>query len=466
MTFAPTCEGITSWTITYSDESGRKLTVGPSGPGNYKVIMEGEGANCYALVSHSYSIRAPQGDKSDSVVEYTVKDYDAEYDGKAHSIDLTVSRSDATVTYATSQYGTYSATKPEFTDVGSYEVFFRIEQPGSGTVYSSATVKITKCTPELYFTPGNIVFQPGEKSRQLKWVYSGDGELHFTSSDSRHFWVDPSGGLVSLNQEGGVSIWVTASETRNCKSVTAMCIVETESTLPQIDIDTKIDNKLEASDLLVNKVGETMLYYAPENLRFGVSYLNISLYDRITNQEIHGVKRDVDVSYEQIQVDPSVSSNVTVLSVLHETQDGSIESVQFKQTVNGLSILNTTFSPFAIIYSIKSDYNLSYDANGGTGTPLSQSVPMDNLNRSVTITSSCPERDGFAFKGWSTSAEGSVQYQPGDTVILNSDLTLYAVWAKEIPKTGDSSHPLLWLTLMVASLLALTRLTRTRRRNA
>ncbi len=74
----------------------------------------------------------------------------------------------------------------------------------------------------------------------------------------------------------------------------------------------------------------------------------------------------------------------------------------------------------------KKTYTVTYNANGGSGAPLSQ---IKTYGTNLTLSSSAPTRTGFDFIGWSTSAAATTaQYQPGDTYTSNADLTLYAVW--------------------------------------
>ena len=417
---------------------------------------------------------------ADSNSGFSASSYTGGYDGEYHSITLNFTPGDFAVLYSKDGKTSWVEDKPAFKDVGTYTVDVGILK-GSDEIepVCSATVTITKGMPELYFTPGNIVFQPGEKSRQLKWVYNGDGRLYFTSSDSRHFWVDPSGGLVSLNQEGGVSIWATAEETKNCKSVTAMCIVETESTLPQIDIDTKLEYTGSASDLLQTEAGK--ISSGKDSL---ILYLDAKLLDPrdpLQKKELHNVRASFNVPYEKIlkesipdpdDVKLSVSDIATSFdyTVLHQQINGTIENVPFIPRVDGLQIGDTTLSPFAIIAYPKENYNLYYDVNGGTGTPLNQSVPMDSKSYSDRVSTVRPTREGATFMGWSLSRGGDVQYKPGDAITLDRDIVLFAVWdtvsTADLPQTGDNSRTGLWLTLMLAALLALACIPLLRRKDA
>ena len=70
-------------------------------------------------------------------------------------------------------------------------------------------------------------------------------------------------------------------------------------------------------------------------------------------------------------------------------------------------------------------YTISYNANGGTGAPSSQTK---TYNSTLTLSSAKPTRTGYDFKGWATSASGSVAYSAGASYTANASVTLYAVW--------------------------------------
>ena len=72
-----------------------------------------------------------------------------------------------------------------------------------------------------------------------------------------------------------------------------------------------------------------------------------------------------------------------------------------------------------------SSYTVSYNANGGTGAPSSQTKLS---GQSLTLSTVKPTRTGYTFQGWATSASGTVAYSPGATYTANAKVTLYAVW--------------------------------------
>ncbi len=77
------------------------------------------------------------------------------------------------------------------------------------------------------------------------------------------------------------------------------------------------------------------------------------------------------------------------------------------------------------------NYTLSYNANGGSGAPSSQSGAT-----SYTVSSTKPTRSGYTFLGWSTNSSAtSAAYVGGNTISLSANTTLYAVWQKNAATT-------------------------------
>jgi uncharacterized repeat protein (TIGR02543 family) len=74
-------------------------------------------------------------------------------------------------------------------------------------------------------------------------------------------------------------------------------------------------------------------------------------------------------------------------------------------------------------------YTVSYNANGGSGAPSSQTKTRDVA---LTLSSSKPTRTGYTFVGWSiSSSASSAQYSAGSIYTDESSVTLYAVWRKQ-----------------------------------
>ena len=79
------------------------------------------------------------------------------------------------------------------------------------------------------------------------------------------------------------------------------------------------------------------------------------------------------------------------------------------------------------------EYTVSYNANGGSGAPASQTK---YYGFDLTLSDTVPTRSGYTFKGWGTSSTStSASYQPGGNYTANSSRTLYAIWESNAPKT-------------------------------
>ena len=71
-------------------------------------------------------------------------------------------------------------------------------------------------------------------------------------------------------------------------------------------------------------------------------------------------------------------------------------------------------------------YTVSYNANGGTGAPGSQTKTHDVT---LTLSTAKPTRTGYTFLGWSTNKSATTAtYQPGGSFTTNANTTLYAIW--------------------------------------
>lgn len=81
-----------------------------------------------------------------------------------------------------------------------------------------------------------------------------------------------------------------------------------------------------------------------------------------------------------------------------------------------------------IVTTNETDYSLSYNANGGSGAPSSQTGTGVG-SAAITISSTKPTRTGHTFLGWSTSSTATTaSYQPGGSITISANTTLYAVW--------------------------------------
>ncbi len=73
-------------------------------------------------------------------------------------------------------------------------------------------------------------------------------------------------------------------------------------------------------------------------------------------------------------------------------------------------------------------YTVSFDANSGTNAP-DDVIKTEGID--LVLPSAIPEKTGYAFSGWATSATAKrAEYHAGDKYTEDADATLYAVWEK------------------------------------
>ena len=125
--------------------SGTTVTVTPSEPkteGGYAVLtIKSAETEKYKEASASYVVTTA------AKLSVTANGYEGSYDGQEHGI--TVTCSDATITYGMTE-GIYDLTEnPKFIDAGNYTVYYKIEKEGYVTATGNETVIISKLNGNL-----------------------------------------------------------------------------------------------------------------------------------------------------------------------------------------------------------------------------------------------------------------------------------------------------------------------------
>lgn len=145
-------------------------------------------------------------------------------------------------------------------------------------------------------------------------------------------------------------------------------------------------------------------------------YINGSL---VSTQTILGNGTAYSAStYKEVSASSSVSKGTSSKSVswsvgFHQYTDGTDQGC--KQTLSG----STTISA-------KTSYTVSYNANGGSGAPSSQTKWYGTT---LTLSTTKPTRTGYSFKNWNTNSGGTgTSYAAGASYTANSAATLYAQW--------------------------------------
>lgn len=109
------------------------------------------------------------------------------------------------------------------------------------------------------------------------------------------------------------------------------------------------------------------------------------------------------------------------------TRDKTARSVSFwaKFSVTGGFGNGTSAATATVTMPARPSWAVTYDANGGTGAPSSQTK---YAGEALTLSKTVPTRSNHEFLGWATSAGGSVAYAPGATYSEDAALALHAVW--------------------------------------
>ena len=121
----------------------------------------------------------------------------------------------------------------------------------------------------------------------------------------------------------------------------------------------------------------------------------------------------------------TIASGTKVINKSTSAQTVSFSiSFSFNLTWSG-NYCGTKTASGSISVAEKTSYTISYNANGGSGAPSSQTKWYDT---NITLSTTKPTRSGYTFQGWATSASGGVSYASGATYSGNANATLYAVW--------------------------------------
>lgn len=136
-------------------------------------------AECEVIYKSTY-------DFSEEIPKYPELDisaygYEGIYDGKPHGITVDCKTEEATILYSTDGKN-YSTKKPEYTNVGTYVTYYKVEKDGYTTAVGTEIVKIKEA--EIEFDADDcIVFYDGKdhsidlsvKTDDCKILYSEDG---------------------------------------------------------------------------------------------------------------------------------------------------------------------------------------------------------------------------------------------------------------------------------------------------
>lgn len=131
-------------------------------------------------------------------------------------------------------------------------------------------------------------------------------------------------------------------------------------------------------------------------------------------------------------------------SVTLGTKEFTVNKTTSSQTVNASNTVKVTSvssgtQTASVSYTIpaKTSYKITFNANGGTGAPSSQTKWHGTT---LTLSSTKPTRSGYTFLGWSTSSSAtSASYSAGGSYTTNASVVLYAIWRASVTLTYNAN---------------------------
>lgn len=211
----------------------------------------------------------------------------------------------------------------------------------------------------------------------------------------------------------------------------ATCITPTwgDSTSPQVKLTVTLNTSLSTGDeATLDWKLEYIASYAVSGSNIGKAYTVKIAGTTVKNSTfvIAGKKGTYTIA----------SGTHTVNKTIEEQTISFSTSFTFNVTWSGV-YGSTKSASSTIDIAAKNKYTVSYNANGGTGAPSSQSK-WHGVD--IALSKTKPTRTNYTFKGWGTSSTATTEsYEPGDTYSADKNITLYAIWETTYTKPRITS---------------------------
>lgn len=110
-------------------------------------------------------------------------------------------------------------------------------------------------------------------------------------------------------------------------------------------------------------------------------------------------------------------------------EDASSQRIAFDVYTNGnIKVTEDTTNNKTFI-NTPAQYTVTYNLQGGAGSDFEADTGLKYYER-YTIPNVAPTKENNVFCGWSETPNDAVKYQLGETITIDGDKTLYAVWAE------------------------------------
>ena len=421
--------------------SDKTLTVTHTGTFKIKVSTAANGI--YAAGEKTVTLTVDNG-----TILYTATDYSTTYDGQPHSISVSVTNPEgAAVTYSTDGI-TYGSDNPSFSNEGTHTVYYRITKDNYTTIEGSKTVTINKKSVTITAKEQDIVW--GNDINQSLYTVSEDGLP--TDDSIKEITLTPS--TTARTENGTISVSGVKIENAAGADVTAnyditmvngnLKITHNAALAPERIEASKTKTTYTAGDTLnVDDLAVTV-YYADGYSEPVQDYTtNVSAIDMSA-----GGDKTLTVSYTKNGVTKTKDITIKVNAVQASYKIISGADSEWKQNTDGNITIrgNGEFSKFE---SVKVDGSIidakNYTAKEGSTIIILKADYLKTLSVG-THSFEIVWTDGSAVTNFKVSKNTDDSQQPTP------------------PQTGDNSRPMLWVTLLAASLAGLLALLGVRRK--
>ena len=453
--------------------------------GTFKIKVSTAANGIFAAGEKTVTLTVDNG-----TILYTATDYSTTYDGQPHSISVSVTNPEGTdVTYSTDGV-TYGSDNPSFSNEGTHTVYYRITKDNYTTVEASKTVTINKKPVTITAQEQDIVW--GNDINQSLYTVSEDGLI--TGDSIKEITLTPS--TTDRTENGTISVSGVKIENAAGVDVTANYDITMANGNLKITHNTALaPERIEASKTKTTyTAGDTLNV---DDLAVTVYYADgysEPVQDYTTNVFAVDMSADGDkiltVSYTKNGVTKTKDITIKVNAALASYKIISGADSEWKQntdrniTIGG----NGEFSKFE---SVKVDGSIidakNYTAKEGSTIIILKADYLKTLSVG-THSFEIVWADGSAVTSFKVSKntsdnEGSKDNNgnknnsndnpnsnlaavPDDKKTNGSDSGNNADDSIQItaPQTGDNSHPMLWVTLLAASLAGLLALLSVRRK--
>lgn len=421
--------------------SDKTLTVTHTGTFKIKVSTAANGI--YAAGEKTVTLTVDNG-----TILYTATDSSTTYDGQPHSISVSVANPEGTAATYSTDGVTYGSDNPSFSNEGTHTVYYRITKDNYTTIEGSKTVTINKKSVTITAKEQDIVW--GNDINQSLYTVSEDGLI--TGDSIKEITLTPS--TTARTENGTISVSGVKIENAAGADVTAnyditmangnLKITHNAALAPERIEASKTKTTYTAGDTLnVDDLAVTA-YYADE--------YSESVQDYTTNVSAIDMSADGDktltVSYTKNGVTKTKDITIKVNAVQASYKIISGADSEWKQNTDGNITIrgNGEFSKFE---SVKVDGSIidakNYTAKEGSTIIILKADYLKTLSVG-THSFEIVWTDGSAVTNFKVSKNTDDSQQPTP------------------PQTGDNSRPMLWVTLLAASLAGLLALLVVRRK--